>query len=265
MLLFLIYIVIVSFYKVSVMKISIIIPAYNEEKRIKKTLLAYASYFKQKKEIGYDVVCTVVLNGCTDTTKLMVESCMQEYDTIELIDLENTTGKGIAIIKGFEDALIKKSDMIGFVDADMATSPAAYFELIQNIGGYDGIIASRYMPASIVLPARPKWKRWGSRFVYEPIIKILFGLSYYDFQCGAKLFKRHVIQKIITDLLVRNWAIDLELLYLCKKNYFSIKELPTTWHDQKESKMSIWGGLGMMKSLFLLRLRHSFLRKIIKG
>ena len=244
------------------MKISIIIPAYNEEKRIKKTLEMYAKFFEEKKINGLEVEFIIVLNGCIDATGDIVRSCMQTYENISLIDLGEIAGKGIAIIRGFQDALTRDTDFIGFVDADMATSPSAYFELIQNVSEHDGIIASRYMPSSMVYPPRPKWKRWGSKLVYESIIRLLFGLSYYDFQCGAKLFKRHVIKKINKELSVKQWGIDLEILFLCKKYHFKIKELPTVWHDQAHSKMTLRGGLGIIGTVFYMRFKHSFLSRL---
>jgi hypothetical protein len=125
----------------------------------------------------------------------------------------------------------------------------------------DGIIASRYMPGAQVFPPRPAYKRWGSRLIYEPLVKLLFGLSYYDLQCGAKLFTRATIAKITSYLTIQQWAFDVELLYLCKKFGFTIREIPTVWTDQEDSKLTLRAGLRMLKQLFSLRLRHSFLFK----
>src|SRR5690606_3658124 len=94
------------------------------------------------------------------------------------------------------------------------------------------------------------YKRWGSRLFYEPFVYCLFGLSYYDLQCGAKLFKHHVLQTIVTHLTVTQWAFDVELLYLCKKYNFFIKEIPTIWSDQAGSKLTLRAGLKMFGALF---------------
>lgn len=250
-----------------VMKLSIIFPAHNEEKRIGRTLRAYHQFFTQVREQNdLDFEFVVVLNGCKDNTIGVVEECRKTCGNIIILDLPQG-GKGLAIKAGFADALTRPNDLIGFVDADMATLPQHFFDLVLHISlnssgrtgeGYDGVIASRYMFGSMVTPARPKLKRWGSKLVYESWVRLLFGVDYCDYQCGAKLFKRAVIEKVTPQLTVRQWAFDVELLYLCKINGFNIKEIPTVWTDQHGSTLTpIRSGLRMLGSLFRLRLRHS--------
>jgi hypothetical protein len=114
------------------------------------------------------------------------------------------------------------------------------------------------MKGAQVTPARPLIKRMGSKLVYENLAWLLFGIKYADFQCGAKLFKRELIQTIVDKLTVAQWAFDVELLYLCKKHNAYIKEIPTIWHDQADSKLKLFkGGLRMLSSLITLRLVHS--------
>ncbi len=241
------------------MKISIIIPAYNEERRIEKTIKAYHEFFMQKQqetELSYEFI--IVLNGCTDNTIDVIEKVRTELQsTIIIIDLMEA-GKGLAIKAGFADALTRNADIIGFVDADMATEPNAFYDLIAHLHDNDGVIASRYMPGAHIFPERPAYKRWGSRIIYEPFVKLLFGLSYYDLQCGAKVFKRAVIEKVTPELTVAQWAFDVELLYLCKKYGFNIIEVPTVWRDQEDSKLTLRGGLKMFGALLKVWYRHLF-------
>jgi glycosyltransferase involved in cell wall biosynthesis len=239
------------------MKISIIIPAHNEERRIEKTIRAYHLYFSQQQEItGLFFELIIVLNGCKDNTLSVVENIRTElHSNIIVIDML-AAGKGLAIKTGFVNALTRSNDIIGFVDADMATAPEAFFDLVKQIHNSDGIIASRYMPGAQIFPERPMYKRWGSRIIYEPFVKLFFGLSYYDLQCGAKLFKCAVIEKVTPELTVAQWAFDVELLYLCKKYGFSIKEIPTVWRDQEDSKLTLRGGLRMFGALFKVWWRH---------
>ncbi len=242
---------------INMMKLSIVIPAYNEEARIEKTIRTYYSFFLQKQQettLSFELI--VVLNGCKDNTIGVVERVRNDVQhNIVIIDMLSA-GKGLAIRAGFADALVRDNDIIGFVDADMATAPDAFYDLIKNIDDADGIIASRYMPGAQIFPPRPAYKRWGSRIIYEPFVYCLFGLSYYDLQCGAKLFKRTVIEKITPQLTVDQWAFDVELLYLCKKYEFTIKEIPTIWHDQAGSTLTIRGGLRMFVALFKVWWQH---------
>lgn len=241
------------------MKICIVIPAYNEENRIARTLQAYDDFFamkEQETDLKYELL--VVINGTTDATAQIVHDLHAKRSAIKSIEIKEG-GKGLAIAAGFKEALKNTFDLIGFVDADMATSPEAFYQLIKNINGSDGIIASRYMPGAQITPARPLIKRWGSRLFYESLVRLLFGLPYYDFQCGAKLFKSQVIKKITPYLSVKQWAFDIELLYLCKKFDFPIKEIPTVWHDQAGSKLKMFrAGSRMIGTLIHLRWRYFF-------
>lgn len=243
------------------MKLSIIVPAHNEEKRIGRMLRTYHEFFAQvRTQNDLDFEFVVVLNGCKDNTIGVVEDVRKTCSNIIILDLPEG-GKGLAIKAGFADALTRPNDLIGFVDADMATLPQHFYDLVLQLGnpdeGYDGVIASRYMFGSMVTPVRPKMKRWGSKLIYESWVRLLFGIKYADYQCGAKLFKRKVIEKITPELTVRQWAFDVELLYLCKINGFKIKEIPTVWEDQEGSTLSpIRAGLRMLASVFKLRLRY---------
>jgi len=241
------------------MKISIIIPAYNEEKRIEKTMRAYHQFFSEKQQqapLSFELI--IVLNGCKDNTIGVVQKVRSELTpNIIIIDIPQA-GKGLAIKAGFADALIRDNDLIGFVDADMATAPQAFYELTQIQDKIDGVIASRYMPGAQITPPRPAYKRWGSRIIYEPFVWLLFGLHYYDLQCGAKIFKRAVIEKITPQLTVAQWAFDVELLYLCKIAGYTIIETPTVWHDQADSKLTLRGGLRMFSALFKVWWQHLF-------
>ena len=243
----------------SIMKISIIIPAHNEQNRIGKTLDAYGEFFDQKaKQNNFSYELIVVLNGCTDNKHEVVNERKNRFRAIKLIDIPEA-GKGLAIKIGFEDALKRANDLIGFVDADMATHPVYFYELIENLDEYDGIIASRYMKGAKVIPPRPAIKEWGRRLVYAPFVWLLFGMRFIDYQCGAKLFKRHVIETITPQLTVAQWAFDVELLYLCKLHGFSIREWPTVWYDQVGSKLNVFSEHRMLTSLLKLRWRHTWL------
>ncbi len=241
-----------------IMKVSIIVPAHNEESRIGEMLCAYIDFFSSKPE--YHCTFIVVLNGCTDNTLAVVQQYEQRGNLI-IIDLKEA-GKGLAVKRGFEEALKIDVELIGFVDADMATKPNYFYELIEHLDNYDGIIASRYMKESKVIPPRPFIKEWGRRLMYQPLIWLLFGLRFKDYQCGAKLFRRKVIEKVTPLLTVKQWAFDVELLYLCKKLGFRIREWPTVWNDQVDSKLKLLGpGSRMLSSLIAVWWQHSFFGK----
>ncbi len=242
------------------MKICIIIPAYNEEKRLGRTLDTYVKFFSQKKK-EFDFELLVVLNACKDNTLGIVKKYCKKYKEIRYLDFERG-GKGFAIIKGFEDALKRDNDLIGFVDADMATSPKSFDDLIKNIGISDGIIASRWKKG-----ARQNFKliRKITSRGFNFISRSLFLLPYEDTQCGAKIFKRKIIEKIISKITITEWAFDVNVLYEIKKQNFRIREHPTIWTDQKKSKLKvIENSIQMFLALMRLRLIHSPFKFIIR-
>ncbi len=238
------------------MKISIVIPAHNEAKRIQRTIESYEAFFNQLTDsVVTDYEFIVVLNGCTDTTGQVVRHISDSVHNLYLLDLVQA-GKGLAVKTGFLDALHRDADLIGFVDADMATSPNAFYELILGMQTADGAIASRYMPGARIYPPRPFIKRWGSKLFYESLVWLLFGMNYYDYQCGAKIFTRRVIQTVAPRLTITQWAFDVELLYLCKLENFTIRELPTVWHDQAGSTLQMSAGFRMLFHLIKLRMYY---------
>lgn len=248
-------------------KVSIIIPAHNEEKRIGKTLKEYISYFKNlKKQKILDFELIVVLNACSDNTSKVVE----KYSCKELKVLEfKQGGKGFAITEGFKEAIKNKNiDFIGFVDADLATPPKAFYDLIKTLQKnkkIDGTIASRWLKNSVIKTPQTLLRKITSRGFNFLVRGILF-LPYKDTQCGAKLFKRKAIEEIITELTITMWAFDIDLLYRIKKNKNVIAEIPTVWEDKRDSKLNlIKVPFKMFSSIIRLRLIHSKFNFVVKA
>lgn len=246
-------------------KISIIMPAHNEEKRIGKTLEAYGKFFETKKkhgEIGnFEII--VVINNTQDRTEEIVRKNARKFGEIRCLVFKQR-GKGFAIIEGFKDALKRNNDLIGFVDADMATDPESYYKLIENIGEYDGIIASRWIKDSVIETKQTLLRRIFS-LGFNLIVRFLFLMPYEDTQCGAKLFRREAIKKIVPELYLTQWAFDVNLLYLCRKNNFKIREYPTRWQDRADSKLSILKTpVQMFSGVLRLRLINSPFEPLLK-
>jgi len=239
------------------MRISIIMPAHNEEKRIEPALSSYLRYFNSlSKSNNIDFEILVVINNTTDRTEEIVKLFRKKDNHITYLNFKEG-GKGFAIIEGFKDALKRKNDIIGFVDADMATPPQAFHYLMQNMKSADGAIASRYVHGSIVNP-KPTIPRIIVSRIFNSLIKVLFFMPYADTQCGAKLFKREAISSSLPYLSLSQWAFDVDLLYQLRKHGFKIAELPTLWSDRKYSKINFMrAGPFMALSLIRLRLLNS--------
>jgi glycosyltransferase involved in cell wall biosynthesis len=246
------------------MKVSIIIPAYNEEKRISNTLSSYYEFFKLiKKQKILDFEILIVINNTKDRTEETVRDFCKKKKEIRYLNFKQG-GKGFAVIEGFKDALKRENDLIGFVDADMSTSPEAYYDLIANIKNYDGIIASRYISGAKVSPKQSVQRIIASR-IFNFMVRSLFLLSYRDTQCGAKLFKRETVKRILPKMGITQWAFDVDLLYLMKKSGKKIKEIPTIWMDKENSKLNLKkSSVQMFFSIIQLRMIYSFFKRFLK-
>ena len=246
------------------MKLSIIIPAYNEEKRIGTTLEAYESFFnklKKQKKLDYEII--IAINNTKDRTEEIVKKYQRKNKQINYINLIKG-GKGYAITEGFKDALKRKNDLIGFVDADMATTPEEFARLAGKIGSFDGIIASRALKGSVVSSKRTLQRIIASRG-YNYFIRMLFLFPYQDTQCGAKIFKREALSKVLSHLSMSKWAFDVDLLYNLRKYGFKVKEEPSVWSDKEYSKINFFRtGPWMAMALIRLRIINSPFKWIIR-
>ncbi len=243
-------------------RLSIIIPAHNEERRIGATLEAYTSFFDSLVKIDmldYEII--VVLNACKDKTKDVVK----KHQTARVRILEFIqAGKGFAVIEGFKDALMRENAIIGFVDADMATPPEEYMKLVRGVEGHDIAIADRYLPTSRIIP-RSTIARLFAKRLFNFLARALLFLPYHDTQCGAKVFRQEVLREIIPSLSMSQWAFDVELLYVARKHGYLANPIPTRWFDKEYSKINFWkAGPGMALGVVRLRIVNSPFRRVMK-
>ncbi len=241
------------------MNLSIIIPAHNEEKRIRKTLEEYVTLFKEKEDVkNFEII--VVANACKDKTVEIVKKFIKKNKEIKILDFEKG-GKGFAIKEGFKEALKGKAELIGFVDADNATPAFAFYDLVKNIDNYDGILGSRYIKNAVLNP-KPTFIRFLASRIFNFLVRVLFFLPYHDTQCGAKLFRREVVEKVVPKLSMSQFAFDIDLLYNTRKLGFKIKEHPTFWRDVEYSKIKLKkASVQMFLAIIQLRILNSRLKK----
>jgi len=239
-------------------KLSIIIPAYNEEKRIDPTLQDYINFFYKKLKNNFEIL--IVLNGCRDNTLNVVKKFSKKYKQIKYKNIKKAIGKGGAIIEGFK---IVNGNFIGFVDADNSTRPKSFYDLLLKIKDYDGIIASRWIKGAKVEPKQPLTRRIAGRG-FNLLLKFLFDIKIKDTQCGAKLFKNKAIKDIVNELDITKWAFDIDLLYHLKMKGYKIKEIPTEWHELGGSTLKISRAIPQMfLAAIRLRLVYSPLKFVI--
>jgi glycosyltransferase involved in cell wall biosynthesis len=232
----------------------LLIPAYNEEQRIGPVLRRYAAYFREHYEGRFEIV--VVLNGCRDNTLGVVEEAAAQFPEIQALEFENPIGKGGALIEGLK--LAARADLIGYVDADGATEPEAFLDLVRHCTGKtDCAIGSRWLPGSVVKQSQSLKRQIFSR-CFHIFVEVLFGLHIKDTQCGAKVMRRPAVESIHSFLRIADVAFDINLLYSLKAGGYKIEEVPTVWTDQIGSKIRLnKGALGILLSVVRLRLVYS--------
>lgn len=241
------------------MKLSIVVPAYNEESRIRRMLDAYVPYFAGR--YGGDVEVLVVVNGSSDGTAAVVQDYATRAPIVRCLVEPRNVGKGGALIEGFQAA---RGDWIGFVDADGATPPPAFDDLVLRIGDAAAIIASRWTPGAQVSPPQPLTRRVASR-LFNLQVRLFFGMKLSDTQCGAKLMRRDVLMPLIPHFGITRWAFDVDLLYQIHRGGGRIVETPTTWSDVAGSKLQVGrASLQMFLALVRLRLLYSPLKWIVR-
>lgn len=190
--------------------LSIIVPAYKQEKTIKKDLENIATTLDNGlgRDYNYEIIC--VVDGNIDNT--YKEAIKAKSLRIKIFGYDNNYGKGHAVRYGMSKA---KGDIISFLDSGMDISPKGMMMLLAHMNWYDAdiIIGSKKHPVSRVnYPFLRKILSWG----YHLGVNILFGLSISDTQSGIKIFKRDVVEKILPRLLVKSYAMDIEMLSVAK-------------------------------------------------
>jgi glycosyltransferase involved in cell wall biosynthesis len=231
----------------------LLIPAYNEERRIEPVLRDYAQFFGTHYSGKFQLV--VVLNGCTDDTLGVVQRVAAEFPAVRPLEFKQPIGKGGALIEGFK--LASQGELIGYVDADGATPPHALLELVKNMNEADCVIGSRWLPDSVIHQAQAGSRRFASR-AFHSIVQLLFWLNIHDTQCGAKVMKREVVEKIHPFLRIADMAFDINLLVAIKRAGFRIREVPTEWTDKAGSKVVLASSsLTMFLSVVRVRLIYS--------
>ena len=238
----------------------LLIPAYNEEERIEPVLREYAEYFRQQYPGEFQLV--VVLNGCVDDTMGVVKRVAAEHSTVSWLEFPAPIGKGGALIEGLK--LAPLADLIGYVDADGATAPKAFYELVMLWDKADCVIGSRWLPGAVLHQQQSGRRQFASR-AFHAIVQTLFGLNVKDTQCGAKVMRREVVEKIHSSLRIADMAFDINLLYAIKRAGYRVLEVPTEWTDKMGSKVVLGRtSLTMLLSVLRLRLVHSPFYPLLK-
>ena len=242
----------------------LLIPAYNEEKRIGPVLREFGEYFQREFPGRFQLV--VVTNGCRDNTLGVVQEAGKQFPFIRALNFPEPIGKGGALIEGFK--LAGTADLIGYVDADGATSPETFHAIVRRLdeAGVDCVIGSRWLPESVLRQTQTKIRQFISRG-FHFIVEALFWMGIKDTQCPAKVVRRVAIEAVHPFLRIADLSFDVNLVYALKHAGFTVMEFPIEWTDKLGSKVTqslARSSLVMFLSVVRLRLFYSPLYRWLK-
>jgi glycosyltransferase involved in cell wall biosynthesis len=221
-------------------KYSIIIPAYNERRRIGATLDKVVDYVREQ---GWSVEILVVNDGSKDDTVQIINSYAARYPEVRLIENPGNRGKGYAVRNGMLNA---KGEILLFTDADLSSPISEAPKLFAAIErGADVAIGSRWLDPSLQFERQPFKRRVLSR-TFNLFLRVLLGLNFRDTQCGFKAFTRGASEKIFPLQQINRWGFDPEILYLARRARLKVAEVAVAWgHDDRSTINPFRDGMRM--------------------
>jgi dolichol-phosphate mannosyltransferase len=235
--------------------VSIVIPAWNEEDRLARTLERYLPALEARGD-PFEVI--VVADGPGDGTAEVAEAYSQR--NVRVLRFPAKLGKGGAILAGLREA---KFDYVGYLDADGPISPDTMYGLVGGLADVDCVVASRWVRGASGVQAEPLFNRVAGR-VWNFLTRSLLFLPMRDTQCGAKFFRRSVIRPVLLTVTLTNRAFDVDFLYHVRKSGHAIREVPVIWTHDPASRMPIARAIPVMfVSLLGVRLMNTPVRRAV--
>lgn len=214
--------------------LSLVIPAYNEEKRIGKTLEGMLEFIGSK---SFPTEILVVDDGSTDRTVEVVNSFSNEKIPLRLISYGKNRGKGYAIKTGM---LAARGEYALFADADMST-PIEMFDRFEPYmkEGVEVIIGTRKTAGAYVGKHQALYRENMGK-VFTWISNRLLGLDTTDFTCGFKCFHRRTIEPVFGSQRISGWGYDTEIIFIARHKGFRIQEVPVSWYNDEATRVKLW-------------------------
>jgi len=228
-------------------KISIIIPAYNEESRIVSSLVSAWIYMNERQ---YNFELIVVDDGSKDKTVELVK----QFGKAKLIKQPKNMGKGAAVKTGMLQAT---GDIRIFTDADFSTPIYEIQKILNKLSGNADIcIGSRAIDNSMIKKHQPFYREFMGKS-FNKIVQVLLFKGIKDTQCGFKGFKKEAAEKIFSNAKIKGFSFDVEILFLANKAGFKIEQVPVEWYNDNRSKVNpIKDSLAMIIELFRIKRLH---------
>jgi len=229
--------------------LTVLIPAYNEGKRLPQSLSIIEGYCRNNLDEPYELL--VVDDGSVDDTPSMVREMQKQIPSLVLHQYPQNRGKGYALRAGMH---LAGGRFILFTDSDLSTpieELPAFLEKLND--GTPVVIATRKSSGARVVQHQPFWREFmGKAFTW--LSNLILGLNVSDFTCGFKAFEASAGKRIFALQKIRRWAFDSEILFLANKLGYAVQEIPVEWRDSPESKVRVVRDtVSSFASLFAIR------------
>jgi dolichyl-phosphate beta-glucosyltransferase len=227
---------------------SIVIPAYNESKRITQTLQSVVDHIASQ---NWTAEILVVNDGSRDDTAAIVKQFARANPVIRLVENPGNRGKGYSVRHGVSES---QGDIVLFTDADLSSPISESEKLIAALeSGADVAIGSRWLRAELQTERQPIYRQLLGR-MFNLLLRIFLGLNFKDTQCGFKAFTRPAALAIFPRQRIERWGFDPEILFLAKKAGLVVREVPVKWaHDHLSKINPVIDGLKMFTEILRIR------------
>ena len=232
-------------------ELSIVVPCYNEEERLPRTIEQIERYFAGK-PISYELI--LVDDGSTDGTRQIQEAAAERNPSVRVEALPRNRGKGRALAEG---VAVSTGAQILVTDADLSTPIEEIEKLRVALRGGAGVaIGSRSVRGSRVEISQPAYRVLMGK-VFNLLVQAVLLPGIWDTQCGFKLFRADVAHEVFAGLTTDGFGYDPEVLYLAKRRGVKIAEVPIVWRNSAPTKvMPIKSSFDMFKHVVKVRFRQ---------
>lgn len=230
--------------------LSIVIPLYNEARRVCKSFAALARFADARLVPSYEVI--FVDDGSRDATRALVEEFIATHPSARLVSHKKNCGKGAAVRTGM---LAARGAWRLFADADMATDLLEFRGFLPPLAaGAPVVIGSRRTAGASVRVHQPRLRE-ALGGVYTFLANLFTGASVSDFTCGFKCFSAEAAKAIFARAKIARWSYDAEILFLARLLGFPIKEVPVSWANDGATRVRLWRDAPRsLVDLFVIRL-----------
>jgi dolichyl-phosphate beta-glucosyltransferase len=229
--------------------LSVVIPAYNEERRLPPTLDRLLKYLHRQ---SYTWEVVVVVNGSTDGTARVAFDAARKFSRVHAIEIQQR-GKGLAVKKG---ALASSGEIIFLCDADLSMPPDNLARFVVELETADVVVGSREAPGSHRY--NEPWHRHFMGRVFNTTVRFLAVRGIDDTQCGFKAFRRAAAVELFERQMLIGFGFDVELLYLAQKYGYTVKELGIDWYFDHDTRVRPGvDTVHMLGELLMIRFRDT--------